>query len=173
MALAAVITAVRSSLAHVAPLVEGKKKLGDDDAPPRYTWVRIGVAPSKRKALAGSLQEDAYENAVHCYAKTEADAEAMRAALIRAVRTAVLGRNYLETRSFWVEDEDSLQGVVLVVSLTIYQQMIDVTLPADPAGAPAEAVTPNVPGEVQLEDVEIDGSGAVPGDGELQGAETP
>jgi len=173
VALATVISDVAALLENVAPIVVGKKELGTDSVPPRYVWVRLGVAPSNRKATAGSLQEDAYENAVHCHGMTEADAEAMRVALVQAVRVALRGRNYKETRSFWVEDEDSLQGFVLVVSLTVYLQMTAVTLPEAPAGPPAEAVTPNVPGEVQVEDVETDSSGAAPGDGELQGGETP
>lgn len=175
MALAEIIDGIAAELANVAPMVRDAKELARFTTPPRYVWVRLAVAPSTRKhSNAGSIQEDAYENAVHCEAKTEADAEAMRRALIQATRTATKGGNYKEGRSQWVEPDDVQNGAfALVVPLTIYTQMPFVRLPVAPTQQPpAQTVVPDTPIEVQVTEVEIDATGAIAGDQELQGGET-
>lgn len=169
-----VINAVKARLANVAPFAIGKAEIARNVDPPRFVWLRLGISPSTRKPTAGGLQEDAYENEVHCEAKSAADAEAMRDALIQAVRLEMKGANYRTARSTWDEPDDAKNGIIaLVVPLTLFVQMPRVNLPEVASGPPATSVTPNVPGEVQLTDVEIDGSGATTGDGELQGGETP
>lgn len=176
MALAEIVDGIAAQLVHVAPMVKSAKELARFTTLPRYVWVRTAVAPSTRKhSDAGSLQEDAYENAIHCEAKSEADAEAMRRALIQAARLVVKGGNYREGRSEWIEPDDVQNGTfALVVPMTIFVQLPKATLPASPVpgGTPNTVVTTDKPAEVQVDTVEIDPSGAVSGDGELQGGET-
>lgn len=175
MALAEIIDGIAAQLTNVAPMVRSAKELSRFTTLPRYVWVRISVAPSTRRhSNAGSIQEDAYENEVHVEAKSEADAEAMRRALIQAVRAVTKGGNYKEGRSEWGEPDDVQNGAFkLVVPLTIYAQMPFVKLPTTPTpNPPAQTVVPNTPAEVQVTEVEIDPTGAVAGDGELQGGET-
>jgi hypothetical protein len=173
MALGDIIDAIADELAHVAPMARNAKELARFTKLPRYIVVRLSVGPSARRhSRAGSLQEDAYENQIHCEAASEADCEAMRRALIQAARHVMKGGNYKEGKSEWVEPDDAQSGVYkLVVPLTIYEQLPFATLPAQPSGVPAVAVKDAKSGEVTIEDVEIDPSGAVAGDNELQGGE--
>jgi hypothetical protein len=172
MALADIIDAVAAQLAGVAPMARNAKELARFTKLPRYVWVRLSVSPAARRhSHAGSLQEDAYENDVHCEATTEADCEAMRRALIQVVRTVTKGGNYKEGKSEWTEPSDAQNGAFkLVVPIIVFEQLLMAKV--KPAAAPASAVTDAKPSEVTIESVEIDPSGAVAGDAELQGGES-
>lgn len=170
MALATKIDAIGTLLAGVAPMQVGVAEVARNDRRARYIWVRLGVGPSNRKSNGGSMQEDAYTNQVRCEANSEADCEAMRVGLVQAVRSVSKGRNYLIGNAQWDEPDDaSNDRFVLVVPVTLLVQVPFQSLGT--ATTPASAVTPNVPGEVTVEDVEIDPSGAAAGDAELQGGE--
>lgn len=164
-----------AKLSGVAPSVFGKAAIAQAGKPPRIAWVRLGGAPSGRKAFGGSIVEYGFEVEVHLWGKTDEDLERMHQALIQALRIVLLGRNFKEGRASYKEDQPSTNGQVLVVPVTIYLQVSRAELPDEGSavGDPSTTVSDDVPGEVLLEDIELDPDGAVAGDGELQGGESP
>ena len=168
------ITTVAAALVGIAQLKEGRSHLSDLDDTPRYVWCRTMITPSNRKADAGSLQEDRYDNEVHCWGASYDDVDRMRQALVQAVRSAVGGRNYVEVRSTFSDDATSERGFLLVVQLAIFKQMkratIATTVPQ--VLAPSTTVTDTTATEVTIETVEFDTAGAASGDGLLQALET-
>lgn len=186
MALGPVITEIATALAFVAPTGRGVFEITEHNTPPRYTWVRLAIDPSGRggQPVNGTpykiLQEDAYQSEVHIWGVTEEDCEDMRTALVVAIRKTVKGRNYLVGSTRWIEPPVTTLGFAMVVPVTLFLQMQEVTLPTSaptpaPPGDylhPQDYVLPSTIGTIIVTDVDVDPTGAVSGDNLLQSGES-
>lgn len=146
--------AVNALLPAGTAVFTGEENLSAQGAPPRVVWVptqdafgpatQRGSKPSDPRALltcrAGMD--------IHCWAESFAAAQALRDALVLALRTAI-GVNYQITGGRWLGQEWTALGRVYVLSLTIDIPITDATpaLASPPISVPTTiSFAPGHPG---------------------------
>lgn len=170
MQLQTVLDNIANRLRFVAPSTFGRKSLPAKAAPPRYTWVRLKISPTREKSRGGSDQSKArslgdarHACEVHCWGDSEAACERMLQALETAVRQAV-GANYELADGEWTAEESYANcGALLVVPVTLIVPRLEALLPSV-LGDPASSVTDNDPTLVTIEAVDFDTTGSSPTD---------
>ena len=156
---------VSHALRFVAPTRFGDVFLADNTlAPPRYVWVRTGDTVVKAqyldypKSVIGQV-DAAVE--VHCWGKSEEQAETLRIMLINALTNHVSRDSWDFGAANWVEPEHMQGGFVCTQSVTFRLPIPAVTLPT----SPNEAVR-DVDAEVLITAIDHEAS-EVSGDGEI------
>jgi len=185
MAFAAIYTSVSTKLATVAPSIENPGKLSNDAGtantePPAYVWDPQSITLDDGTPHTGgnrnpkSYGTKAFLCDIACWGATLTDAERLYDALLTALRIQLVGKNYDVGRALFAEPSWSRVGFVLVVPVTFYSAAVVVEIPDVLAGNPIPET--DVVNDVQ-ETVTItsvtphDNTGAIAGDGILQGGE--
>lgn len=152
---------------------------------PRFVFVFDAIEPADRKGSARgaslgaggttpSLQEDAHKAIVHLWGSSRAMVEQMRGSLISVTRALLGGRNYQVPTARWFRgraDSVAQRGYRLDQELVVYLQLAERTTPATPPAAGAFDAPERAYDTVSITTLTEDASGAVAGDGELQGGE--
>lgn len=184
MPFATIYTEITTRLQYVAASIDALELLRADaaapnDRPPLYIWdaESIDEADSDGQNY-GSRNPKAYGNdahvwTIHMWGATRTDCERMRGALVRSTREAVNGRSYKLGKATWGFPDWSRTGFVLSLEMTVHMPLVAVEVPtAAGTGIPSTDVTNDTEATVTITAVTpLDTTGAVAGDGTLQGGE--
>lgn len=164
-----IFDALVTALAPVAPLAVGRKSKGTNVDLPfillhlgRDTFSGVkgpGAAANPRALHASALGVE-----FHCWGIDYANADALKNAVITALRQTVSGANYALDSGEWVDGENIERGVVYVLSARILMAvpLVNLTNPPTYATQATTTITSIVP----------DPTGIVQGDGKLDWGET-
>ncbi|MBI2392816.1 MAG: hypothetical protein HYV09_24740 [Deltaproteobacteria bacterium] len=137
-----IIAAVRDELATVAPLLDGKRFLAQNDVPPRLVWVRRRISPAGGPGAVGgnprSIGDDLHIGEIHCWGVDEDDCERLRQAFAFVLRRVLRGRSYELGDADIVEQDYATCGAVLVMEVRVRLPLLAATLPSSPT-LPAQA----------------------------------
>lgn len=184
MAFAAIYTSVATKLATVAASVSNPRKLSDDGAtanvtPPLYVWDPQSIALTSGDFSGGNSNPKAWGTKaflcdVACWGATLTDAERLYDALLTALRTQLVGKNFDVGTAQIAYPEWSRVGFVLVTPVTFYYAAVAVEIP-DSLGEypnPETDINDAVEETVTITSVTPhDNTDAIAGDGILQGGE--
>ncbi len=158
---------VGQALQYVAPTHWGQRYLADNTkTAPRYVWVRSNdsvAAPTYVGYDDQKVAETACSFDVHCWGKTDRDAEELRALLINAFWQTIPRELFAFGGATWIEPENMTHGWVCVQNMTIRVPLDAVHVP----DAPSED-TDSCIARVVVTSANLDHSGAVDGDGVLE-----
>ena len=167
---------VAAALSTVAPVLDGRRFLAQNDVPPRYVWVRKRITPAGGPSAIGtnppSLGDDLHVGEVHCWGTDEDDCERLRRALVTVVRRIVKGRNYELGDAVITEQDWATCGAVLTLTISIRLPLLKVNVPVVPT---LPATVPNIVDArrttMQPTAVGFDADGALPADDVLEADE--
>jgi hypothetical protein len=158
---------VSAALVQIAPSKRGADAPGKHGNPPRYVWIWLSTREADailpNRGNPEPIGEDWHAFEVHCWAKTDAQLEALRASLIAAIRRDVGPARYVIGEAQISDSDAQTKGFLLVQAMEVRLPMFEVLLPTS---APATFPT------VELETATPDPTGATAGDGVLQEGET-
>lgn len=146
ISIADVIAAVAPQLEAWGPTTYGAQNIPRVEKPRRWVWVPISETFGAAEFRNGDLAKRLASVQIHCWGLTEAECEAMQAAVITAIREAVGGKRYNLSSAQWTTRQDSHRGAALVTTLTIELPMTPVSLP----------LGSNTIGEIAFEDALVE-----------------
>jgi hypothetical protein len=170
-----VIQAVRDELANVAPLLDGRRFVSQNDVPPRYVWVRRRISPAGGPGAIGgnprSIGDDLHLGELHCWGSDEDDCERLRQAFATVLRRVLRGRNYELGDAEITEQDYATCGAVLVMELRVRLPLVVAAIPVAPTPpAHVPAIADQTKTTVVADHVGFDPDGATP-DGALEAEE--
>lgn len=184
MALSAIYTSVSTKLATVAASLDNPRKLSNDAgtahvAPPLYVWDPQSIALTEGNFAGGNSNPKAWGQKtwlcdVACWGATLTDAERLYDALLTALRIQLVGKNFDVGTAQVAYPQWSKVGFVLVTPISFHYAAVAVEIPDSLSAYPnPEADVSNAVEEtVTITSVTPhDNTGAVAGDGILQGGE--
>lgn len=185
MAFSSIYTSVSTKLATVAASVINPRSLSNDASapnvePPLYVWDPQSIALDNTIPLAGGNRNPkawstkAYIWDVACWGATLNDAERLYDTLLTALRTQLVGANFEVGTAAVTYPEWSRVGYVIVVPVTFFSAAVVVEIPDTLATnpIPEDDVNNAVEETVTITSVTPhDNTGAIEGDGILQGGE--
>ncbi|MBI2388642.1 MAG: hypothetical protein HYV09_03410 [Deltaproteobacteria bacterium] len=131
-----IIAAVRDELVNVAPLLDGRRFIAENDVPPRYVWVRKKISPAGGPGAVGgnprSIGDDLHIGELHCWGSDEDDCERLRQAFATVLRRVVRGRNYELGDADITEQDYATCGAVLVMELRVRLPLLTASIPITP-----------------------------------------
>jgi len=167
---------LQDALGNVAPLLDGRRFVAQNDVPPRYVWIRKRISPAGGPGAVGgnprSLGDDLHVGEIHCWGTDEDDCERLRQALVTVIRRVVQGRNYELGDADITEQDWATCGAVLTMPISLRLPLLVARLPdapTPPARRPGigDLVAPTTtPAEV-----DFDADGASPTDRVLEAGE--
>lgn len=172
-----IIDAVRDELRTIAPLLDGRRFIAQNDVPPRYVWIRKRISPAGGPGAIGgnpsSIGDDLHIGEIHCWGSDEDDCERLRQAFATVLRRVMQGRNYELGDAEITEQEYATCGAVLVMDLRVRLPLVKAAIPVMPtlpAHVPpiADARQPTV----KPDEVGFDPDGALPDDRVLEADES-
>lgn len=171
-----VITAMRAELANVAPLLDGRRFVAQNDVPPRYVWVRQRIAPAGGPGAIGgnprSIGDDLHIGEIHCWGTDEDDGERLRQAFATTLRRVLNGRNYELGDAEITEQDYATCGAVLVMQFRVRLPLLKASIPVTPTlPATVPVIVDKTQATVVAEHVGFDPDGASETDGVLEADE--
>jgi len=129
LSLADVCSAVGALLVTYGPTSFGAQNVDRVAGPRRWVWVPVSETFAAPEKLDGSLAKRLVSVQIHSWAETEAECEAMQAAVISALRVAVNGRRYGLSSAQWTTRQDAHRGAALVTTLTVELPVPRIAMP--------------------------------------------
>lgn len=123
---------VAALLAAFGPTHFGANEVARNASPRRWVWSPISETFDAPDKVDGSLCTRVATVAVYNWGQNEAEAEAMQAALLSALRDAFNGARIKPTSSQWTPREEGHRGASLVTTVTLRIPMPRITLPLEP-----------------------------------------
>lgn len=171
-----VINAVRDELTTVAPVLDGRRFVAQNDVPPRYVWVRRRISAAGGPGAIGgnprSIGDDLHIGEIHCWGSDEDDCERLRQAFATVLRRVLRGRNYELGDAEITEQDYATCGAVLVMEIRVRLPLVTAAIPAMPTmPAHVPAIEDRRKTTVTPDEVAFDPDGAVSDDGVLEAEE--
>lgn len=129
ISIADVIAAVAPKLDAWGPTTYGAQQVWREAKPRRWVWVPISETFGAAEFRNGDLAKRVASVQIHSWGLTEAECEAMQAAVVTAIRQVLNGKRYNLTSAQWATRQDSHRGAALVTTLSIELPLTPVSLP--------------------------------------------
>lgn len=149
ISIADVIAAVAPKLDAWGPTTYGAQQVWREAKPRRWVWVPISETFGAAEFRNGDLAKRLVSVQIHSWGVTEAECEAMQAAVVSAIRQVLNGKRYNLTSAQWTTRQDAHRGSALLTTLTLELPMPRVTLPL------GLAIEDSTLGTVTVDDAEI------------------
>lgn len=149
ISVADVVTAVTPLLEGWGPTTYGAQNVPRAEKPRRWVWVPISETFAAAEFRNGDLAKRLVSVQIHSWGLTEAECEAMQAAVVSAIRQVLNGKRYNLTSAQWTTRQDAHRGSALLTTLTLELPMPRVTLPL------GLAIEDSTLGTVTADDAEI------------------
>ena len=129
ISIADVVAAVTPLLAPWGPTSYGAQSVAREAGPRRWVWVPVSEAFTAAEFRNGDLAKRVASVQIHSWGLTEAECEAMQAAVVSAIRQVLGGKRYSLSSAQWTERKDAHRGAALLTTLSIDLPMPRIALP--------------------------------------------
>lgn len=125
----AVAESAETNLNAYGPTSFGAQNVDRVVGPRRWVWVPISETFAAPEKLDGSLAKRVVSVQIHSWGESEAECEAMQAAVVSALRVKLNGRRYSLSSAQWTTRQDAHRGAALVTTLTVELPLARVPMP--------------------------------------------